>query len=1420
MFFSINLYSQVISKPNVIIILSDDQGYAHLGCYQDLYKREDLPAELRRGNNERLLSQSIQAASTCMPNIDKLATSSIRFTQAFAAPTCAPSRTMLMSAQYPQNFGIYTNYDINEHGVPASIPFLVKDLKNAGYQTAIIGKWHLGSAIGQHPNDKGFDYYFGFDAAQTDKYNSKDLFKNKEKAVAKGFLPEQLTEEAVQWIDRSHANKSPFFLCLTYNEPHGPRPTPPAKYLKPFNTGSKKVDEFYAYLYAMDSGIGKVIEKLKLNGDYENTMIIYASDNGGVLNGMPLPLNGALKGGKGMVYDGGRKVPFIVHYPKIIREQRDYNEIISFMDVMPTVLDMAGISVNTKSVQGKSFAQILKGSSKPIHEEAIFWASNSNHLEKEWLDFDERWRTENQRKPKSEQTWQFMNHPAGYTVQKGDYKLIKTFYPKSFGKESPNYELYNFKTDPGEKIDLAQHRPSIVTELLEEYKSWIKNKPEPIAWQKEQWLNFFPQKDKFKDRNDVYLSDMDWDSEANESGEISKKDKAIVNKPLEIEGITYAKGIGTHSKSRIVYQLKGQYTAFSTLYGVDDKAGDSGSVVFEVWVDNELRFQSEVIRGGMSVKELNLDIEGAKQLELRVLPTIDGIENDIADWANAKVLRQAPEPVWKGIGEYRTHMVNGNEINIQTSGTNLKFELCQNDMIRVRMAKPGESFQPNEPYTIVKYDWEVVEKNVEDKGEYLLISTAEMAVRLYKNPIRIAFYRADNQTIIAQQSEKNGFGFDGDKTVLKLNMDIAGKKEHFYGAGIQFHRFDLRGESVRVYSSYTQNKEDKGYNEVAVPFFLSSAGYAILSHNSYDTWFRFGSKDSTEISIEPSKGELDFYFMKGDNFKDLVGDYCELTGFKQMPPIKALGMTFRGMGFAAGGYGLPENNWNSDQYLSKIDELRERGVAFDIIGTEPGWSTIKGNLTWSSERFNNPEEWCRNLNKRGILPNNWMYGNVSTADTILYAQLKPFLGNRGLPDVTSKKAMDLYFDFCKRNHFDYDVLGFKEDSHGDKIDKNFKWASGVLGDEMHNSYWYIWSKALFDRYREEYNKRLFMVITPNFTGGQRYSMCSYADFGQFVDGMVRALANTGWTGIDYAPELQFYYTPDDRLKFIKSQIMAFSPYPVHNEWRGGFMPWDAGEKVFNCYQKYMQLHYRLIPYEYSYYRQCNKTGIGLIRPLPMEFQDDENTFGQSTSFMYGEYFLIAPVCNKETGYLKRDIYLPKGADWIEYETGKEYPGGTILKDVIPGLETLPIYIRKGAIIPMMPNMLYVGEKPIDELTVDIYPDTYSSFTLYEDDGQSFEYEQGNFCETKFEVSGNSKHVKVLINERHGKYIPQQRNYLLQLNIKSKPDNITITNNKGEKLIKEFNSSDKIHDLGWKYNNGIAYVNLLDTGSEIEINVNR
>lgn len=410
-------------RPNIIVILIDDAGYADFGFMGS----KDLAT----------------------PNIDKLAQHSISFSDAHVtASVCSPSRAGILTGKYQQRFGYECNEGDGYTGMDTGQTLIPKILQKHGYATAAFGKWHLGFEKAQHPLQKGFQYYYGFLSGsrsyfyrpeKDDRNDSKNaLLENYQQVSFNGYLTDVLGEKAAEYI---RLNKEhPFFMYWAPNAVHTPMEATKED-LDKF-TGHPR-QKLAAMTYSLDRAIGKIIDELKQQGLFENTLVFFLSDNGGANNNQSS--NFPLKGFKGNEFEGGHRVPFLLSWPKVFQDKKSFRGITSSLDIFPTALEAAGVNVNSSlGLDGTSLLPYLKKEKQ-----------NDPHRQLVW------------RKDK-----------AG-AIRDGRYKLLQI--------RGAGDRLYDLNNDPGETKDLHLEKPEIYSKMKNQFSLWEKDKMKPIWTEGEVW---------------------------------------------------------------------------------------------------------------------------------------------------------------------------------------------------------------------------------------------------------------------------------------------------------------------------------------------------------------------------------------------------------------------------------------------------------------------------------------------------------------------------------------------------------------------------------------------------------------------------------------------------------------------------------------------------------------------------------------------------------------------------------------------------------------------------------------------------------------------------------------------------------------------------------------------------------------------
>jgi arylsulfatase A-like enzyme len=424
-------------QPNIVVILTDDQGYA------DISLNPHHPKEV----------------ST--PNMDSLAKSGVAFRQGYiSGSVCSPTRAGLMLGRYQQRVGVYTAGE-GGTGFDPAIPIFPALLPKEYIKTA-LGKWHLGLDT-DYPElkwsavSRGFDEFYGFMGRGAHDYfklsgqekNEQKfihpMYRGKERIDDEGYLTDRLSDEAVAFIDR---NKSrPFFLYLAYNAVHAPAQAP-KETLDEIKAAYPELSDERVVLTAMlrhlDNGIGRVVKKLKEEKIFEDTLLFFLTDNGGA-KGMAAN-NAPLRGYKSSYYEGGIRTPFIVSYPQLFSGGRSIDTPVIALDILPTVLDALHVTPPKESAfDGKSLLPLLRNETTK-HHETLYWSNGGK--DGEWA------------------------------VRDGDWKL-------HFLRGTS--ELFDLKADPSEKNDVAAAKPEIVNQLTKKYENWLAPMAEPISGAAKSW---------------------------------------------------------------------------------------------------------------------------------------------------------------------------------------------------------------------------------------------------------------------------------------------------------------------------------------------------------------------------------------------------------------------------------------------------------------------------------------------------------------------------------------------------------------------------------------------------------------------------------------------------------------------------------------------------------------------------------------------------------------------------------------------------------------------------------------------------------------------------------------------------------------------------------------------------------------------
>ncbi len=423
-------------KPNILVILADDLGYADVG----FHGCRDIPT----------------------PNLDALATGGVRFSSGYVTgPYCSPTRAALLTGRYQQRFGHEFNpgrEGSTEFGLPLSETTIADRLRSAGYTTGLVGKWHLGATPKFHPQRRGFDEFFGFLGGAHPYFPGEGapIYRGTEVVREKEYLTDALAREAVSFVDRHRSR--PFFLYLAFNAVHTPMHGTDSRLTRFDSIKDETRRTYAAMLTALDEGVGRVLDKVRSSGLEQETLVVFLSDNGGptmlgtTINGSR---NDPFRGSKRTTLEGGIRVPFVLSWKGKLPSGVVYDQPVIQLDILPTALAVAGIEVGpSQKTDGVNLIPFVRGDTTGAPHDALYWRLGEQSAIRRG-------------------DWKVVRHDTAVDqpgVRSNPQRGIKVTAPR----------LYNLARDPGESNDLAASHPEKLRELLDVWREWDATLTAPL----------------------------------------------------------------------------------------------------------------------------------------------------------------------------------------------------------------------------------------------------------------------------------------------------------------------------------------------------------------------------------------------------------------------------------------------------------------------------------------------------------------------------------------------------------------------------------------------------------------------------------------------------------------------------------------------------------------------------------------------------------------------------------------------------------------------------------------------------------------------------------------------------------------------------------------------------------------------------
>jgi len=742
------------------------------------------------------------------------------------------------------------------------------------------------------------------------------------------------------------------------------------------------------------------------------------------------------------------------------------------------------------------------------------------------------------------------------------------------------------------------------------------------------------------------------------------------------------------------------------------------------------------------------------------------------------------------MGSIKSLEKQGYNVTFKCENGKVRLSFLTDDLVRIHMTPTGV-FPPddlhlneNGPYAVVRYDWPGAQYKVKEEFDYDLegtvykFSTGKIVVKVRKSPFKLAFYDPGGNLLVMEKPGVGNCGLGYADSKVYETMAMA-DDEHFFGFGAYNNPLDMRGEKMVCYAKELEKHHTSG--GFPVPFFLSSRGYGIFFNNlDDDVTFDMGTTEG-EYSFGGTSGakegwDMDYYFIYGPSFGDILKRYTDIVG-KPILPEKWL-------------FGHIQHHcctWTADDVMEVARKYREGDWPCDVLIMDH--QALGKGLNWD-KGYENYKQMYDYIDKLGFKT---CFSCALFDDIYNWKKYDPTVEE----DV--RKYWTMYVPRVK------DGMDFWREDNSERSTNYTNLEYFANGYKAHELFGSLWAKNVVEGMESMglYGRPVISRGGP--IGGHRYIIPWPGDTPhglQFLDIDLNFVRNGGLAGYSsIAVDLGGFIDrgkgkPLEEQNVIRRVINMLPVIPISKLQGAGDesakLPWLLTPKQQELERYYLKLRYRLLPYRYSGAIEAHLTGRPILAPLVFDYQDDVNTFNTDFEFMLGRELLVAPVMKKTE---KWNVYLPRGK-WIHYWTGKKYQGGgTVTVDApLYGQDGLPMFVKAGAIIPMMPEMSYIYEKTPDPITLDIYPDQdrSSSYVMYDCDSVKTPVQ---VKQTTFVCTEQTKEIEITIS-------PSDVAYELWVHHSDRP--VSVLDN-GRKLpeVKDRTNYDTA-SVGWYYGAGCFY----------------
>ena len=659
------------------------------------------------------------------------------------------------------------------------------------------------------------------------------------------------------------------------------------------------------------------------------------------------------------------------------------------------------------------------------------------------------------------------------------------------------------------------------------------------------------------------------------------------------------------------------------------------------------------------------------------------------------------------------------------------------EVVRLRMSP--ETLAPARSHLLVREEWESVPFTVAEAPDHLELATSFVRVRVAREPWCVRFLDVAGEVVCHEASVRPpdwahgsgsvspladlGFLRDPETGQVEVHETLAlAHDEDLYGLGEQFARLNRVGQHVELWATdaATISRHETYKN---VPFLWSTHGYGLFVNTSYRVTFDLATVSLLGYSLAHEGPELDVFFIHGPEPAAILRRYCELTGYAPVPPRWSFGLWMSRCGYQ-----------NQAEVEQVAEGLRAHEIPCDVIHVDPWWMGDPANwcgLQWDETRFPDPAGMIDFLRQRGLRLCLWENPYVAESAPIfeegrqhgyfvkdehgeprLVRVWDDVIPPVAVVDFTNLEAV-AWWQSLHRPLLEQGVAVFKTD-FGEAAPEDGIYHNGMSGREVHNLYPLLYNRAVFE-VTEEVNGRGLVWGRSGWAGSQRTPTCwggdPIADFPYMVN-QLRAALSIGLSGIPfYSHDIGgFFGEPDPELYVRWAQFGLFSS---HSRCHGTSPrePWEFGSEAEAIFRRYARLRYRLLPYIYSTAVQATQSGLPVVRALILKYPNDPNVCHLDSEYLFGDSFLVAPVL--ERGARRRMVYLPVGR-WVDYWSREIHDGPGWLNYPAP-LEIMPLFVRRGAIIPMLPDVDHTDQAVGSGLVLDIYPGYSGRFAIYDED---------------------------------------------------------------------------------------------------------